>query len=143
MYVLEITIFDKKYKGYSVIVTEIIEAIGFYDSREIAEQYKEECENAVMKSHRGITRFRIKEVPVNEEPEFLGHYKKLAEEMTDAVDDMRRDFVKKGLLEQFIDEEGKFKYEVTEKGREYLFGKYDRKFKKITDLGGSEGDKSV
>ena len=94
----------------------VVETVGVYSSEELAIHYQEVCTQDLSEKEKEWMVFDYRPVPVDEEPDFL-KMNSMNVSIRDEVDKILIDLVKQGLLEQFIGEDGKFYFELTEKGK--------------------------
>jgi len=94
----------------------VIETVGIYSSEDSAKHYRDMCTQDLSEKEKEWMIFEYRPVAVDEEPEFLKLHS-MGVSIRDEVDKILIDLVKKGLLEQLIGEDGKFYFELTDKGK--------------------------
>ena len=110
MYVLECIITKSK-------SSIIVETIGIYSTERLAEHYKNMCTRDLTMDEKKWMIFEHRPVALDRSPDFITmHGSDIS--IQDEVDKILFKMVKKGYLEQLVGEDGKFYYELTNKGRQ-------------------------
>jgi hypothetical protein len=95
----------------------MIETIGIYSSEHLAQHYKAMCTRDLTIDEKKWMIFEYRPVAIDRSPDFITMHSS-GISIQDEVDKILFNMVKKGYLEQLVGEDGKFYYELTEKGRE-------------------------
>ena len=96
----------------------IVETIGVYSTEHLAGHYKAMCTNDLTSDEKKWMVFEYREIALDRAPEFLTSTPSNYETIQDQVDDILFSMVKRGYLEQLVGEDGRFYYEMTDKGRQ-------------------------
>jgi hypothetical protein len=98
----------------------IVETVGIYSSEHLAEHYKEMCLRDLTTDEKKWMIFEHRKIAVDRAPGFLDLPNFSVSDMNikDEVDRILIDMVKNGYLEQLIGQDGKFYFELTDKGKQ-------------------------
>jgi len=94
----------------------MIETVGIYSTEHLAEHYKNMCTNDLNMDEKTWMIFEYREIALDRAPDFITLSNNVS--IQDEVDKILFNMVKKGYLEQLVGEDGKFYYELTDKGRQ-------------------------
>jgi len=94
----------------------IVETIGIYSTERLAEHYKNMCARDLTEEEKTWMIFEHRPIALDRSPDFITMSSDLS--IQDEVDKVLFKMVKKGYLEQLVGEDGKFYYELTQKGRQ-------------------------
>ena len=94
----------------------IVETIGIYSTEHLAQHYKDMCLKDLTKDEKKFMVFEYREIDLDKAPDFILSNNDVT--IQDEVDEFLFSMVKRGYLEQLVGEDGKFYYELTDKGKQ-------------------------
>ena len=75
--------------------------------------------------------FDVIDFKMNADPTCFTHMVNDREQLIDSINDSIQSLIRKGWVESFVEEDGRFSYELTEKGRAFMKGIPGQKIKKF------------
>ena len=96
--------------------TIIVETIGVYSTEHLAGHYKAMCTDDLTSDEKKWMVFEYREIALDRAPDFITSSNGIS--IQDEVDTILFKMVKNGYLEQLVGEDGRFYYEMTDKGRQ-------------------------
>ena len=93
-----------------------IEPVGVFDDLEEALDYAEKLENIHQSPEGTNTSYDVLDFNLNEKPKILSFLEKQTRSLEDEITSVLMSLMKKGYVEQLIGDDGRFYYELTDKG---------------------------